>query len=330
MKKILCMMSVLVLINKINAQSVGIGTSNPNSKAQLEIASTSKGLLIPSMTTSQRLAITSPPNGLLLYDTDKNEFYHYNSAGWTPIVNGTYWNRPITSRDRISTSDSVGIGTSAPTQRLDVNGNIRSRSNIEAEGTMSTNGFIATGNAVIAGTAVVNGSLTTNGDINMNGAGGTIQFKDAGNNTGFVQISSENLRIGTNSGNSAGKFVIRTDGADRITVDANGTLNYTNKITSDVTGTVNMMPLCWGVTLAVDGVPIIPARGSANASVTRLQKGRYRITCNGITPTSAIFCAPKATRIVIGSNANFGYADIFIRTSDTSEDFDQTFNYLIY
>jgi hypothetical protein len=70
--------------------SVGIGTNAPNAKAQLDISSTTSGVLIPRMTEAQRNAITSPPNGLLIYQTDNTPgFYYYNSSTWESISSGT-------------------------------------------------------------------------------------------------------------------------------------------------------------------------------------------------------------------------------------------------
>jgi hypothetical protein len=47
--------------------TVGIGTSTPHSSAALDVASNNKGFLVPRMTNTARLAITSPANGLLVY-----------------------------------------------------------------------------------------------------------------------------------------------------------------------------------------------------------------------------------------------------------------------
>ncbi len=47
------------------SQNIGIGTATPNASAQLDITSTTKGLLIPRMTLSQRTAI--PPHLLQVY-----------------------------------------------------------------------------------------------------------------------------------------------------------------------------------------------------------------------------------------------------------------------
>ncbi|MFM2394223.1 MAG: hypothetical protein RLZZ546_2205 [Bacteroidota bacterium] len=59
------------------AQSIGIGTTTPDSSAILDISSTTKGLLLPRMTTAQRDAIVNPVNGLMIYniETDCNDTY---------------------------------------------------------------------------------------------------------------------------------------------------------------------------------------------------------------------------------------------------------------
>ena len=66
---------------------VGIGTTNPDASSMLDITSTSKGLLVPRMTTAQRNAITTPSNSLLVYDTTLKSFYYYDSttSSWVSI-----------------------------------------------------------------------------------------------------------------------------------------------------------------------------------------------------------------------------------------------------
>jgi uncharacterized protein (TIGR02145 family) len=69
MKKIL--FSILVLAGITATAQVKVG-SNPtiiDNSAMLQIESTTKGLLPPSMTTAQRTAIASPAKGLIIYDT---------------------------------------------------------------------------------------------------------------------------------------------------------------------------------------------------------------------------------------------------------------------
>lgn len=67
--------------------SVGIGgTAAANSKSVLDIKSTTKGLLIPRMTTTQKNAISSPTTGLIVYDTTVGGLYQYDGLAWELIA----------------------------------------------------------------------------------------------------------------------------------------------------------------------------------------------------------------------------------------------------
>jgi hypothetical protein len=72
----------------IQAQ-IGIGTVTPNVSSVLDITSTTKGLLAPRMTTTERTAIVTPAESLLVYDTTVKAFYFYNTAttSWIKIAN---------------------------------------------------------------------------------------------------------------------------------------------------------------------------------------------------------------------------------------------------
>lgn len=65
--------------------NVGIGTSSPNSSAALDISSTSKGMLAPRLTKSQREAIASPVAGLLVFDLTYKMFFYYDGVSWVPL-----------------------------------------------------------------------------------------------------------------------------------------------------------------------------------------------------------------------------------------------------
>lgn len=88
MKKLLIIFPALVIINQSNAQNVGIGTQTPHASAQLDVSSTTKGLLAPRMTTAQRNAIANPAKGLLVYDTQVNSLFHYNGSAWANLSEG--------------------------------------------------------------------------------------------------------------------------------------------------------------------------------------------------------------------------------------------------
>src|SRR5688572_2020260 len=79
---------VILLISSYLAEAqVAINTTgaNPDNSAMLDISSTTRGLLIPRMTTAERTAISSPATGLLVYDNSLSLFYYYNGAAWTSI-----------------------------------------------------------------------------------------------------------------------------------------------------------------------------------------------------------------------------------------------------
>jgi hypothetical protein len=62
---------------------VGIGTNSPS--APLEVASTTGGVIMPRMTTTQMNAISSPTDGEMIYNTTENKFYGRANGAWTAL-----------------------------------------------------------------------------------------------------------------------------------------------------------------------------------------------------------------------------------------------------
>ena len=78
--------SVLVLavfLSPAVAQNVAINAdgSPPNPNAMLDVQSSNKGMLVPRLSTSARLAIPNT-KGLLVYDTTTSAFWYNTGAGW--------------------------------------------------------------------------------------------------------------------------------------------------------------------------------------------------------------------------------------------------------
>jgi hypothetical protein len=63
--------------------NVGIHTVSPS--APLEVASTTGGVIMPRMTTTQMNAIISPTNGEMIYNTTENKFYGRANGAWTAL-----------------------------------------------------------------------------------------------------------------------------------------------------------------------------------------------------------------------------------------------------
>lgn len=99
---------------KAKAQSVGIGTNAPHPSALLDLQSSTKGFLIPGMTTSARLTIASPAPGLLVYDNTSKSIWIYSSGFWQSMVTSSSSQWSNSGVDIYNNSNRVGIGTITP------------------------------------------------------------------------------------------------------------------------------------------------------------------------------------------------------------------------
>ena len=104
--------------------------------AMLDVASTSKGVLVPRMTGAQKWAISSPATGLMIFQTDSTAgFYYYTGSAWSAVggsslpsgttgdllyYNGSSWvSLPIGANGKVLVVQS-GVPTWMPTTILTV------------------------------------------------------------------------------------------------------------------------------------------------------------------------------------------------------------------
>lgn len=88
----------VIYTNSVTVPGVGINNATPDAKALMDMSSTTKGLLIPRMSTLQRTTLL--PNavayaggdGMLVYDNSLKAFMHWNSTNsrWDTLLNATF------------------------------------------------------------------------------------------------------------------------------------------------------------------------------------------------------------------------------------------------
>lgn len=90
------MTCLLLLLGNVTMCQIGAFNMNPDQSAELDLTSTSKGLLIPRLTLSTDLnnssPVTSPTEGLLIFNTGSNQtqgFYFWTGSYWSLLKSPT-------------------------------------------------------------------------------------------------------------------------------------------------------------------------------------------------------------------------------------------------
>ncbi|MEY5046810.1 MAG: hypothetical protein RLZZ175_169 [Bacteroidota bacterium] len=130
LRKLSSILALSIYILSANAQNVSINTDGTaaDASAMLEVKSTNSGFLAPRMTAAQRVAISSPATGLMVYQTDGTTgFYVYNgswvkvldaSTDYLPLAGGTLTGT-LNGTDAVFSSDisantlTLGLGNSS-------------------------------------------------------------------------------------------------------------------------------------------------------------------------------------------------------------------------
>ena len=152
------------------ATGVGIGTTSVASSALLDIVSTTKGLLPPRMTTTQRDAISSPATGLTVYNTTTNALNVYGASSWGAVGSGG---------GALSSLSDVSISSPAGGQVLAYSGSAWVNSNV---------GSVVAG---VAGPTFL---------VNKNGTNQTVTAST------FTKLTWSNVVFDTNSNFASNKF----------------------------------------------------------------------------------------------------------------------------
>jgi Chaperone of endosialidase len=178
----------------------------PAASAMLDISSTSKGFLMPRMTTTQRTGILAPATGLTVYDLTTRNIWTFDGIQWKTIISP--WN--------YTSSTSIAFG---PFSNLDPVGNVYMGSNVSIDG--RTN--IGTSTAEVkleVNTSLYSHVAKFNGPAPM-----YMSLFEDGNLRGYwgsYSGNAEDVDFGTGSGNSTGKLHLTIQASPKLTIDAFG------------------------------------------------------------------------------------------------------------
>jgi uncharacterized protein (TIGR02145 family) len=139
-KRIITLTALAFAFSNTLFSQVGIGTITPDPSAELDVTSTSKGFLLPRMTTTDRGLISSPAKGLMIFNTTTSTIevnvgtpvspnWQATSGGSLPAGtsgqtlrhNGTTW---VSNSTVFNDGTNVGVGTDSPLSNLDIQGSM--------------------------------------------------------------------------------------------------------------------------------------------------------------------------------------------------------------
>jgi len=240
-KSILIGLLLLVSVTFTQAQ-VGVGANNPNPSAQLEISSTSKGLLPPRMTITQRNAIISPATGLIIFNTTNNALNIYFSGAWyqlsNSVVPGSIATLVTASPTNNGTlkSGTAASGVSSIVSYTGGNGENHSGQTVSSTGVTGLTatlpaGIFALGEGTltynITGTPASEG--TASFALNVGGQNGTltvISNFNCGTSTVTFTYNGSSVTYGTVVGANNTCWLDRNLGARQVATSSNDTASY--------------------------------------------------------------------------------------------------------
>ncbi len=128
MKKALIIFVLFCFSMALYAQNVTVTDDQDytaDTSAMLDVKSTTKGMLVPRVTTTQRNSIFQPATGLLVFDIDISSFFFYNGSGWTNLSHSNASDSWKRDGNNIYLTDDfkVGINKTNPLSALEVKAN---------------------------------------------------------------------------------------------------------------------------------------------------------------------------------------------------------------
>lgn len=270
--------------------------SAPDPSALLDVKSTSKGVLIPRMSTLERVSIASPAEGLTVYDSDTKSFWFWKPGIWTEIMNSynNLWEKDL-SNTYIVNKDSLPVNISNGSFITDgilnvkkhdatTTGYLNVMSVQRGSSGTAANGI---GGSILFRTQVTNGGLSSSGkitsvfeDVTTQKSALHFQSYTGGTVSNNMYFNSTGLRLGSSA-------------PPLNMLDVAGDINTTGEIKRTSTGASNMVPICYGNVSLSGGIN--SAGSTSNFSVTHVTTGVYTVSITGESYQSQSYCTVIST-----------------------------------
>ncbi len=120
MKKLLFFTLSFFIHIAVSKAQMGVNATGdaPNASAMLDVNSTTKGLLPPRMTSTQKNAIANPADGLLVFDTNTQSYWFRQSGAWTELPKAgstsNYWSLSGAGGNELQNTNSGGFWSANP------------------------------------------------------------------------------------------------------------------------------------------------------------------------------------------------------------------------
>jgi len=170
----LTLLGIFFALSAYGQQNVSISDvpNTPNASSVLDVYSTSKGMLVPRLTTAQRLAIAAPANGLLVFDTDVNCFMFYTSVpvSWNSLCAAGV---PLNGTSTVSSTIVIAPGAACANGGITIlMGNDTNANGILDPTEITSTNNICNGLTGPAGAAGAVGAVGPQGPIGLTGPAG--------------------------------------------------------------------------------------------------------------------------------------------------------------
>lgn len=277
--------------------NIGLG-GTASADAVVNIISTTKGVLIPRMTTTQRNAIGSPSTSLLIYNTTTTQYELYTGSTWQSLA--SYISGTLTVTGAASLQSTLNVTGASTFANVTINGNETVNGVLSVTGNTTLANVTGT-NATFTGAtslqsvtstgSTVNGILSVTGNttlVNVTGANitstGTILAASGTSGSPSVTSSGD-----TDTGiywSAANQLSFSTGGNERFRIESTGQIKavYESQVGTDYNTTLDNGYLCraW---VNFNGTGTVAIRASGNvSSITDNNTGDYTVNFTTAMP----------------------------------------------